>query len=313
MRPLVALLAIGLLMTTSPALAGVGSDGQDPNPKIVAKVAALRGGVAAWPEANPIGTSGTARRDGGQGAGHSLRHACVASAASPLPSIGRRHFEEWEDVTSIDADGNTVVTQRNVRTWLEVSVPCGAGNYTVLRCVFGDCPTVDPTEDTPPTGIDIARLVAEYAPYEIPEPILSPPLTQPGARIIVGLPFFWAIDPSQWHDVSATGRGCNGIACTEATITARPTELYFTPGDESGDVRTCHRPGTVVRSAEVADQQGDDCAYIFQNRGDFTGAVGIRYEISFVASDGSGGPLGGQEVEVPIALPVSEVQAVITG
>ena len=242
-----------------------------------------------------------------------MSHVCVASEASGLPPIGRRHFEEWEDTVSDDGNGGTVITRRNVRTWQEVTVPCGAATYTVLRCIYGDCPVDNPTDGPPPAGIEVARLAAEYAPYEVPVPVLSPPLTQPGASVIVGLPFFWAVDPAQWHDIHATGRACVGAACTEATITARPTELYLTPGDEPGDVRTCHRPGAVVRSAAVADAQSDDCSYIFQTRGDFTGAVGIHYEIDYVATDGSAGALPGRDVEIAVALPVTEVQALITG
>ena len=307
-------LALAGIIQIAPAQAIRGSDREDPLvPRIKVTTAALRAGLAAWPEATDIPPDGSPRHDGSKGGGHAMKHACVASTQSTLVPIGRRHFEEWENVITDDGKGGTIVTQRNVRTWLEVSVPCGAGNYTALRCVYGDCPRVDPTVDIPPPGIDVARLAAQYAPYEIPVPILSPSLTQPGASIIVGLPFFWAIDPGQWRDIHATGRGCNGIACTEATITGRPTELYFTPGDSVGDIRTCHRPGTVVRSADVADAQGDDCTYIFQNRGRFTGAVGIHYEVSFTASDGTGGAIGGQDIEVDVELPVTEVQAVITG
>ena len=305
--------ALVALVFSNPAAAVRGTDANPPSARIKVTTAALRAGLAAWPEATDIPPDGSQRHDGSKGGGHAMKHACIASTESTLAPIGRRHFEEWEDVITDDGKGGTIVTQRNVRTWLEVSVPCGAGNYTALRCVYGDCPQVDPTVDIPPPGIDVARLAAQYAPYEIPVPILSPSLTQPGASIIVGLPFFWAIDPGQWRDIHATGRGCNGIACTEATITGRPTELYFTPGDSVGDIRTCHRPGTVVRSADVADAQGDDCTYIFQNRGRFTGAVGIHYEVSFTASDGTGGAIGGQDIEVDVELPVTEVQAVITG
>ena len=282
-------------------------------PRIQVTTAALAKGLIAWPDAVPVSAVGERRRDGGQGSGHAMSHVCVASEASGLPPIGRRHFEEWEDTVSDDGNGGTVITRRNVRTWQEVTVPCGAATYTVLRCIYGDCPVDNPTDGPPPAGIEVARLAAEYAPYEVPVPVLSPPLTQPGASVIVGLPFFWAVDPAQWHDIHATGRACVGAACTEATITARPTELYLTPGDEPGDVRTCHRPGAVVRSAAVADAQSDDCSYIFQTRGDFTGAVGIHYEIDYVATDGSAGALPGRDVEIAVALPVTEVQALITG
>ena len=314
MQRLTGLVALAVLSTiATPAVAERKASTPATPARTKVDVAALARGIAALPGAQTIANGGNRRHDGGAGSGHSMAHACVAGPEAPLDAIGRRHFEEWEPVITDDGTGGTVVTQRSVRTWLEVRVPCGAGSYLALRCIFGDCPANNPIDLPPPPGIEVARLAAEYAPYEIPGPILSPPLTQLGAIVLVGLPFFWAIDPSQWHDIHATGRACVGTACTTATITAHPTELYFTPGDKTGDVHTCHRPGDVVRTAEAADAAGSDCAYIFQSRGPFEGAVGIHYEIRFTADDGSAGALAGREIEVAVDLPVTEVQPVIVG
>lgn len=103
--------------------------------------------------------------------------ACVASKASGLPPIGRRHVEWWEGIVSADGNGGTLVTRNNIRSWQEVAVPRAIVTYTLLPCMYGDCPVDNPTDGLPPPGIEVARLAAEYAPYEVPGPILSPPLT----------------------------------------------------------------------------------------------------------------------------------------
>lgn len=248
----------------------------------------------------------TTRVDGSRGADNNADAVCVTLFSAP-PAI-LRHWDVTEDVTA--ADGTT--TTKIIRTMDQVNVECGGRFYQAVRCVAGDCPTGTPPP-IPPSAESVALSLIAHAPFEIPQPVLSPALDRADKSLIAGMPFFYAIPAAQWHDIPLSGTACVETACTSASIVARPTVLYFEPGDQPGDLRTCHRYGTVVRTGAQATAAGDDCAYRFQRRGTFEGAIGIHYEISWTASDGSSSGNVTQDSEQRVTIPVTEVQAVITG
>lgn len=245
----------------------------------------------------------------GGSSGRRLHATCVSRRLPPPPTS--LHWDEFDTEDYIAPDGTPATRQVYRRTKERISLACGDNTYEATRCTNGDCPEPAPV---PPSGADVAAQLIDELPLAQPVPILSPALDRPDASIIVGLPFFWAVDPAQWEPITLGGIGCVQTACVSAEATAVPTYVYLEPGDEPGRIDTCQRPGTVVRSAEEADAAGDDCAYVFQNRGNFNGAVGIHYEITWTSTDPNNpGGTDAQDIERRVALPVTEVQAVITG
>ena len=252
-----------------------------------------------------VARGATTRVDGSRGTDNNADAVCVTMFS--VPAVILQHWDVTEDST----DANAVTTFKILRTMEQVNVACGGRYYQAARCVAGDCPAGTPPP-IPPSGESVALSLIAHAPFVIPEPVLSPALDRPDKSLIAGMPFFYAIPAEQWHDIPLAGTACVETACTSASMVARPTVLYFEPGDQPGDLRTCHRFGTVVRTGAQAAAAPDDCAYRYQRRGSFEGAIGIHYEISWTASDGTNN-VAQQDSERRITIPVTEVQAVITG
>ena len=267
-------------------------------PKLSAKAGSVRGAIRVVVTALIPGESG-----------QRVHATCVARRVPPPPTS--LHWDEFDTVEVINPDGTVTPTQLYRRTKEQITLGCGGSTYQATVCINGDCPEPPPP---PPSGRDIALTLIRQLPLADPLPILSPSLDRPGASVIVGLPFYWAVDPQQWETIGLGGIGCSGTVCVSAEVTAVPSVLYFEPGDQPGRIETCTRPGTVVRTAREADVAGDDCSYVFQNRGRFDGAVGIRYEITWTSTDPNNpGGADAQDSERRIDLPVSEVQPVIVG
>lgn len=243
---------------------------------------------------------------------------CYTPRSTTPPAASLTHREEWGEVEVIDIDGTTRIETRYLRTWQEFRLPCNGGTYQVVRCVLGDCPETPPVDPPPPDPLDVAHEAIERADWELPRPVFSPDHRGDDDLILVGLPFFWAVDPDQWHDITGIATACNGISCTTATITATPTILRFDPGTGDAPIDTCQRPGTIVRTADMADAEPDDCQLIFQDRGRYQASITIHYEVAYQSTDTNGATSSGVVAEghdstTTASLLVKEAQAVITG
>jgi hypothetical protein len=61
-------------------------------------------------------------------------------------------------------------------------------------------------------------------------------------------------------------------------------------GSPSDEVR-CDGPGTPYDASRPDDAQRTDCSYVFQRSGDVVITVYIDWEVTWAASDGTGGVL----------------------
>jgi hypothetical protein len=102
------------------------------------------------------------------------------------------------------------------------------------------------------------------------------------------------------------------------TATATPGRLVFTPGEPGGDAVTCAGPGIIVRSADQFPATSPACSYEYQHAssiagGKFAATLTIEWDITWTSSTGAGGTLAPATTTAGVAVPVREVQAIVTG
>jgi hypothetical protein len=150
----------------------------------------------------------------------------------------------------------------------------------------------------------------------LPTPRLSPPLADVKASNIggylVGMRTYFAVAPESWADVVVPPLTRAGATLT---LTAVPKALEITVADETFE---CDGPGLIITKANVnqIDSLSDKCSVIFEDAGQESVEVRIRYENIY----GATGfpippvlPVGESSYSPPLALalPIVEVQPVI--
>lgn len=159
-------------------------------------------------------------------------------------------------------------------------------------------------------------------PLEFPEVRTSPPS---GVPAVVHVPVVLWLEPGQWRPLSASA----SVPGLSATITARPVRVEWDMGGvgDDGPV-SCEGPGTPYEEGDVAgltmaELEGRarglwDCYHLYRvsSREDITGdpaevyeaEATLVWEVSWSASDGSGGPLPDVGRSTTFAMQVGEIQ-----
>lgn len=169
----------------------------------------------------------------------------------------------------------------------------------------------------PPAGIADPRVLAQQALKTLNLPLPSGHRSPGETHRYRGYPFtyvnFWTwfwTDRGTWRPLSATARA-GGVW---ATVTVRPTELLFSPGDGSAPV-ACPGPGRPWRSADGnAAPSSGGCGYRYLAATDLpiTSQQTVRWSVSWRASDGSSGTLPDVTTARSGSLRVLQIQAVVT-
>jgi hypothetical protein len=189
---------------------------------------------------------------------------------------------------------------------------------TYSPAMGGGAPMIDPET--------LSLQAYRELPLEFPAVRTFPPAGEPA---IVHVPVVMWLDEAQWQPRTATA-SVPGLA---ATITATPVSVEWDMGgvDDDGPV-TCDGPGTPFEYDEVArltlteweDRAPGlwDCWHVYRvtPREEITGnpaevyqaEATMAWEVSWSATDGSGGQLPDVERSTSFAMTVGEVQALNT-
>jgi hypothetical protein len=131
---------------------------------------------------------------------------------------------------------------------------------------------------------------------------------------LVRIPTLFAVPAAQWAPVTAQAQ----IPGLTVTATATPGRLAFRPGEPDSSTVTCAGPGIIVRTADEFPAAPPPCSYEYQHAssiagGTFAASVTIEWDITWTSSTGAGGTLAPANTTVGVAVPVHEVQAIVTG
>lgn len=124
----------------------------------------------------------------------------------------------------------------------------------------------------------------------------------------VDLPTFFWTSADSWTILSATA-SLDGLS---ATVTARPAELVYDPGD-GGQPAVCHGPG---RPWAVSDGNGPPsdgaCAYTYRTvtSAPITSTQTIVWQITWIGTGGTGGEIPSLSTSATGQLQVLQVQVV---
>ena len=123
----------------------------------------------------------------------------------------------------------------------------------------------------------------------------------------------FAVPADQWTLVSAQAE----IPGLSVTATARPSRLVFAPGEPDSTPVSCDGPGLIVRSEAEFPDTTPPCSYEYRHAssiagGTFTASLSIEWDISWSSSTGAGGALPPARTTIDIAVPVREVQVIVT-
>jgi hypothetical protein len=182
---------------------------------------------------------------------------------------------------------------------------CSDGTIFLRTICVANCPNGSAFYVLPEPE-DMPNLI----PYFTPTPRLSPTLEHARTGTIggylVGIPMYLAVQPDQWHDLTATA-DVNG---QWITVVAHPMRLEFTVGDKP---ISCDGPGEIVTGATWRTTTST-CSHLFTKRGDATLTMRIVYEHTYTSNFATGLPVGetGQSPAITETLPVVESQVIIT-
>jgi hypothetical protein len=172
----------------------------------------------------------------------------------------------------------------------------------------------DPAPVVPP------EVVAELALAQIkpPRPIAQ---TAPamGLSTLVGISTWMWVDPTQWHEISASA----AIGPLGVTATVTPVTVTWDMG-ESHDKEpvVCHGAGKPYRLDVKDELQRTDCAYVFQwastdhrhddHVGDWYHATAtITWKVEWISTLGQTGSLADVHTTTPFDIRVKEIQPVV--
>jgi hypothetical protein len=126
----------------------------------------------------------------------------------------------------------------------------------------------------------------------------------------VGLWTFYWTSPKTWTTLMATADDGN----QSATVTAKPVELDFDPGDGSAAV-SCDGPGRPWTDADGNDApSAGACGYQYRNvtSGPITSTQTIVWAITWVGTSNSAGQLPSLSTSTSGQLQVMQIQTVVT-
>ncbi|MEV2279417.1 hypothetical protein AB0I72_27955 [Nocardiopsis sp. NPDC049922] len=145
----------------------------------------------------------------------------------------------------------------------------------------------------------------------LPEPAIgtAPPLGRPR---FVNLPSWMWVDEQDWEPVSATA----SVSAGSVTVVASPRRVVWDTGD--GHEVVCEAPGTVFSPDVYREEGSPDCGHTYTTlppggAGATVDLVAVwEWAVSWSASDGRGGELADLTTASTVAVPVSEIHAVVT-
>ena len=171
-----------------------------------------------------------------------------------IPKVGAKPRKAVQKCLNVGGEPSPMFTAT-------VRYTCNGGTLQGYQGCYGACVTTPPGAPPPVEKPDVLAMVRgalEQVPE--PEPNTSPPLLTDDEYGVVGIPFFFGVDPPQWQTVSVTTAGAGKFL----TINATPVALAFNPGDGS-PTPTCNNGGRAVRTrAQAADAKKLGCFHLYQ-------------------------------------------------
>ncbi|OLT26905.1 hypothetical protein BJF83_20050 [Nocardiopsis sp. CNR-923] len=145
----------------------------------------------------------------------------------------------------------------------------------------------------------------------LPEPDIgtAPPLGKPR---FVNLPSWMWVDAADWEPVSATA----SVSAGSVTVVASPRRVVWDTGD--GHEVVCEVSGTVFSPRVYREEGSPDCGHTYTalppgGAGATVDLVAVwEWAVSWSATDGRGGELADLTTVSTVAVPVSEIHAVVT-
>ncbi|MDP9440645.1 MAG: hypothetical protein M3P34_00360 [Actinomycetota bacterium] len=167
---------------------------------------------------------------------------------------------------------------------------------------------VPPRPAPTPTPRRLAEEALDYTPLPLPEPITSPD----DWSTIVNFSTWLAV--ADWSPATAEA-AVSGLA---TTVVATPLRAVWDMGD--GTQVVCAGPGRRYDFSVPDDEQRTDCFHTYRTSSAGAGpddayeaSVTVVYQVTWSATDGSGGDLGELPVTRRFPMEVGEVQALVVG
>jgi hypothetical protein len=142
----------------------------------------------------------------------------------------------------------------------------------------------------------------------LPRGVFSPEL----GDAVVHLPLWFAVPDGQWTPVAASA----SIPGLTAVVTATPVQLVFEAGDGSSPV-ACAGPGPKFRPGMREPASPPACSFTYRDASSvapggraWPASLSIRWQVTWSASTGAGGSLGGLTTTAAYGVPVGEIQAI---
>lgn len=126
--------------------------------------------------------------------------------------------------------------------------------------------------------------------------------------------WFW-VPRSLWKPIRLTAWVVTPVGPISVTVTARPHQLSYTPGDGNDTVR-CVGPGRAW-SARVRDTGESPCSYTYSSAshtrrsGTYSAQATITWNVSWTSNLGIGSPLPSVRTSLPMTAHVKEVQVLL--
>lgn len=164
----------------------------------------------------------------------------------------------------------------------------------------------------PPQAGQLVEAVFKELPKYLDDPVaVWPNMSQEFGWLFVKVPMDYRIP--NIGTVTTTATATNTLGSATASVTATPSQVSFVSGD-SGGSDSCTMEA--AREAYVPRSPGD-CAYTYENSSataangySFEASVTVTWDISSVPANAS--LPATLTTSTPLAVPVSEVQAVVT-
>jgi hypothetical protein len=171
----------------------------------------------------------------------------------------------------------------NGTTWAWKRWRCPPGGWsTISVCVSGPCPD-GPAEIPPePTSEVIHKRLLDYALKPIGR--YAPPVENPGVKAIVGMRFYFSVDPSTYKTLTPEPLTFPGGWSITATLT--PGTIDFAA---SNTTASCDGPGASGRTKAGRDTNDTNgCYVVFQNApksGQLDATITTHWHIKVIRSN----------------------------
>jgi hypothetical protein len=166
-----------------------------------------------------------------------------------------------------------------------------------------------------PTPGQLGQIARDAVIARLPAP--RPRTAPPADRAIVHSGMWFWTDASIWNAVSITAWVPTPSGVLWSRTTARPTSLVMAPGAPGSTPVSCPGPGRVWGPSD-GDDTVSACTITYVHdsslapSGRFPAVLGIDWSISWSSSTGQAGVLAGHRTTAPVAVGVSEIQALVT-